>query len=72
MAGPYCRATVPPRPAEEDVGYRGPLVVVGVLVDVEDDLPGGARLDAVEVAEGHDGVQAGQIEAVGVAVVDVP
>ena len=56
-------------PAEEDVGDRGPLVIVGVLVDVEDHLPGGAQLHPVEVAEGHDGVQAGQVKAVGVAVV---
>jgi hypothetical protein len=39
-------------PAEEDVGDRGLLAGVGVLVDVEHDFPGGSWLDAVEVAEG--------------------
>ena len=45
------------RAAEEDVGDRGVLAGVGALVDVEHDLPGGARLYPVEVAQGHDGPQ---------------
>ena len=52
--------------------YTGPLAGGGALVDVEHDLPGGARMYPVEVAEGHYGLQAGQVEAVGVAVADVP
>jgi hypothetical protein len=34
--------------------------------------PRGARLFPVEVAQGHDGPQVGQVDAVGVAVMDVP
>src|SRR5689334_9859297 len=41
--------------SEEDVGDRGALTGVGALVDVEHDLPRGARLYPVEVAQGHDG-----------------
>ena len=41
--------------SEEDVGDRGALPGVGALVDVEHDLPRGARLYSVEVAQGHDG-----------------
>src|SRR6185369_15813628 len=40
-------------PAEEDVSDRGLLVLAGVVVDVEHDLPRGARRHAVEVADGH-------------------
>src|SRR5215469_2933406 len=59
-------------PAEEDVGQRGPLLVAGVPVDVEHDLPGGAGLDAVEVADRQHGPQRGEVDAVGVTLVDVP
>src|SRR5206468_6270465 len=59
-------------PAEEDVSQRGQLVLAGVAVDVEHDLPWGARMHPVEVADGHHDPQAGQIDAVGVTIVDVP
>ena len=45
----------PASPAEENVGNRGPLAVVGLVVDVEHDFPASARLDAVEEADGHHG-----------------
>jgi hypothetical protein len=38
-------------PAEEDVSERGPLIRAGVVVYVEHDLPWGARLHAVEIAD---------------------
>src|SRR5258705_12769709 len=72
MAGPYCRATVPPARPRKMSAIAAPLAGGGALVDVEHDLPGGARLSPVDVAEGHYGLQAGQVEAVGVAVADVP
>jgi len=59
-------------PAEEHVSERGPLIRAGVVVYVEHDLPWGARLHAVEVADGHHDPQARQIDAVGVTIVDVP
>src|SRR6185312_10175732 len=59
-------------PAEEDVGERSLLIRAGVVVYVQHDLPWGARLHAVEIADGHHDPQARQIDAVGVTVVDVP
>src|SRR5438067_3981080 len=42
-------------PAEKDVGKRVPLAFIAALVDVQHDLPSGARLDAVEVPQRHHG-----------------
>src|SRR4029077_17366067 len=58
--------------AEEDVGQRGPLLVAGVLVDVEHYLPAGAGLHPVEVADRHHGPPGGEVDAIGVTLVDVP
>src|SRR5262249_19658437 len=49
-----------------------PLLVAGVLVDVEHYLPPGAGLYPVEVADRQHGPQPRQVGAVGVALVDVP
>ena len=59
-------------PTEEDVGYRRHLVVIGSAVNVQHDLPRGARLYTVEVTDRHDDPQVGQLDPVGVALVDVP
>jgi hypothetical protein len=71
-----CRTVLPchrpASPSEQDVGNRGLLSVVGLVVDVEHDFPWSARLYAVEEADRHDGLQPGKVDAVGVAVVDVP
>ena len=63
--GPAC-------PAKEDVGYRSLVVIIGGVVHIQRDLPGSARLHPVQVTDGHDYLQAGQVEAVGVAFADVP
>jgi hypothetical protein len=59
-------------PTEEDIGYRGPLVVIGSPVNVQHDLPRGARLYPVKITNRHDYLQVGQVGPVGVALVDVP
>jgi hypothetical protein len=38
-------------PAQENIGYCGPLGIIGIPVDIEHDLPWRARLHTVEVAE---------------------
>ena len=59
-------------PAEDDIGHRSPLGIVGIPVDIEHDLPGRARLHPVEIAQRHDGPQVRQVDAVGVTVLDMP
>jgi hypothetical protein len=59
-------------PTEEDIGYRSLLVLIGGPVNVQHDLPRGARLYPVEVTNRHDNLQVGQVCPAGVALVDVP
>lgn len=60
------------RPTEKDIGYGSPLLLSGSAVNVQHDLPWGARPYSVEVTNRHDDLQVGQLGPVGVALVDVP
>jgi hypothetical protein len=71
MAGPYGRATVPP--ARPRKSRRSRCVAWHRRPGRRRARPPrGARLFPVEVAQGHDGPQVGQVHTVGAAVVDVP
>lgn len=56
---------------EEDVGEPAVLIIAGVLIDVEADLPRRSRL-VVVVKAGHDDVEPGQVEVVGMTFADMP
>lgn len=53
-------------PPEKDVGEGTLLVLVRPIIDVQDDLSGGARLHLVVVPDREHRLQVGEIDAIGV------
>jgi len=66
----FCHSST--RSAKEDVRQGIGLRIVGAIIDVENDLPSGTRLNVVEVSDRKDRTQAAQVDSIGMARLDKP
>jgi hypothetical protein len=69
---PVQPSDAPSSSAKEDLGQCVVLGIVGILVDVEDDVPLSARYNVVEVPHGKDDAVTREVSGVGVAFFNEP